>query len=376
MKMTKKLGFGCMRLPLLNENDQQSVDTEQLDKMVDLFLKEGFTYFDTAYMYHDFTSENFVRKSLVERHPRESFIFADKMPIMHLEKQEDVERIFNEQLKKCGVEYFDNYLIHNVCTAFIGPCTEYGCYEFVKKMKAEGKIRRMGFSFHDTPEMLEDYLKNHPDFDFIQLQINYLDWDNGSIQSRRCYDIARKYNLPVYVMEPVRGGALADVPARASEMFRKADPGMSDASWAIRFAASLEGVEMVLSGMSEMYQLEDNISFMKDFKPLTDKETEMVFEAGDIVTGAMAIPCTSCQYCVKGCPQELPIHRFFSLYNTEKRTESKLFSVQLLYYDSLITKYKKASRCIECGKCEEVCPQHINIIDMLKEVSKTFEIPH
>ena len=324
----RKLGFGCMRLPLAEAGNFKAVDIAEVERMVDTFLERGFTYFDTAYMYHDFHSECVVREALVERHPRSSFTLATKLPTMFLKSEGDQERIFAEQLSKCGVDYFDYYLLHNLNTANYRTVERFDSFAFAARMKAEGRIRHVGFSFHDSAEMLDEILAAHPETEFVQLQINYLDWDNPSIQSHRCYDVARRHGKPIVVMEPVKGGSLATVPPAAERLFRTVHPDLSPASWAIRYAASLDGVITVLSGMSSMAQLLDNTDYMHDFRPLDDADRQSV---------------------------------------------NHLFSIQQTYYDNLAQTHGRASECIGCRKCERSCPQHLPIVDDLKRVAATFE---
>ena len=369
----KKLGFGFMRLPLKDKQDNKSIDTEQLNRMVDTFLERGFTYFDTAYMYHGFESEIALRESLVKRHPREAFQVATKMPTMFLKEEADLERIFNEQLKKTGVEYFDYYLLHNLNANTIGTAENLDAFSFIMKKKKEGKIRKAGFSFHDNAAVLERILSKHPDVDFVQLQINYLDWKSESIQSGRCYDLAVKYGIPVIVMEPVKGGNLVQLPEEAENLLKGHNPGMSTASWAIRYAASPDNVMMVLSGMSDYDQLIDNTDYMAEFKPLSVDEQKVIDDVVGIMKKSVSIPCTACLYCIDSCPVKIPIPNYFTLYNDEKRAKPQMFSLQKLYYSNYIKENAKASDCIECRKCEASCPQHIKIADLLKEVVKTFE---
>lgn len=371
--MTKKLGFGCMRLPLLDKDDQASVDMEAFKKCVDTFLARGFVYFDTALPYHRFKSEEFVREALLKRHARNAFLLATKLLPRILKAEGDQERIFNEQLEKCGVEFFDYYLLHNIGVSAYQQAQQFDSFGFVQKKKREGKIGKVGISYHDTPELLDEVLTAHPELDFVQLQINYIDWDNPGIQSRRCYEVARKHNMPIIVMEPCKGGNLALVPPKAEQLMKSYNPAASIPSWAIRFAASLEGVIMVLSGMSTMEQVLDNCSYMADFKPLNEEEYRIISQVTDLINEDTAVPCTTCRYCVTACPRNIPIPDYFALYNSSKRAVTDNISSQFVYYLNLASTHGKASDCIGCRKCEEACPQHLKIAEFMKDVSATFD---
>lgn len=371
----KKLGFGFMRLPLLDTDDQKSINYEEVTQMVDLFMARGFTYFDTAWMYHDHASEKVLKAVLVDRYDRDAFTIATKMPMMFLKAKEDQETIFLEQQRKCGVNFFDYYLLHNLNTENYEVAKKFDSFGFIQKKKEEGAIGQIGFSFHDGAELLDVILSEHPEVDFVQLQINYLDWDNEGIQSGRCYEVARKHNKPIIVMEPIKGGTLATVPQEVENLYKTCRPDLSIASWAVRFAAGLEGVMVVLSGMSRLPQLTDNISYMDNFEPLSSRELETLAQAKDAINSTIAIPCTSCLYCVEDCPQHIAIPNYFALYNAQQidTNKSKSWSVQRVYYTNLLKKYGKASDCIECGQCETQCPQHIEIIESLKLVASEFE---
>lgn len=360
----KKLGFGFMRLPLLDANDPTSFDEQQICKMADAFLAAGFTYFDTAYMYHNGKSEEMLRKAVVERYPREQFFVADKLPTMFLKEPEDVPRIFQEQLDRTGLQYFDNYLLHCLDVDNYAIAERLDCFSFCLEQKRLGKIRHFGFSFHDTPELLDEILTAHPEVEFVQLQINYLDWESEKVQSRRCYETAVRHGKDVIIMEPVKGGKLVHVPEEAKARFKAAEPELSVPSWAIRFAASLPATVMVLSGMSSFEQLSDNTGYMQDFKPLTADETKLCLEIGELIAHQDDIACTACHYCTEGCPMGIAIPEYFALLN--RKADGAEYTAQ-------IVESGKASDCIECGQCEEHCPQHLPIMALLKKVAAAYE---
>ena len=369
----KKFGYGCMRLPILDKGNPASFDYELINKLFDTYLEKGFTFFDTAYTYHGYHAEEAVCKALVERHPRDSFQLGTKLPLRDFKDSDDMERIFDEQLTNCGVDFFDYYLLHNMGSNVFSKCEKYGAFDFVAKKKAEGKIKVVGMSFHDTPELLDEILSKYAEkIDFVQLQINYIDWEQPNVQSRRCLEIANKYNKPVSVMEPCKGGTLVNVPKEAEKLMKDYNPNASAASWAIRYAASQKGVFRVLSGMNTIEQVEDNTSFMADFKPLNEEEIAIIEKVTKIINDNTAIRCTACEYCTHGCPKNIAIPKYFALYNSIMRTTGS-FSSQMVYYNNIAINHGKASECIGCKQCEGACPQHLPITTYLKDVAEKFE---
>ena len=371
----KKLGFGLMRMPLLDKANPADVDVEQVKAMIDRFLEKGFTYFDTAWMYNGFASEGVAKKALVDRYPRDSFTLATKLHSGFFNCLEDRDKVFNAQLEKTGAGYFDYYLLHGIEAASLPKYEQFDCFNWLLDKKAGGLVKHAGFSFHDSAELLDQILTKHPEMEFVQLQINYLDWESRWVQSRECYEVAARHGKPVIVMEPVKGGTLARVPEEAEKLFRDHDPGMSVSSWAIRFAASLDNVMVVLSGMSSIQQMEDNLSYMTDFVPLTEEEKALCHRTAAIINGQIAVPCTGCSYCTEGCPKKIAIPQYFSLYNEDMREhlEEKGWTINFTNYDTLAQKFGRARDCIACGQCEGVCPQHLPIIEQLKAVSAHFD---
>lgn len=368
----KKLGFGLMRLPLTDANDKGSIDIEALKEMVDTFMEQGFTYFDTAWMYCAFKSENAVKEALTDRYPRDRYTLTTKLHASYLKTKEDRDRIFEEQRQKTGVDYFDYYLIHAIDQELYSIYNEMDCFNWLIEKKKQGLVKHIGFSYHDSAEFLDQVLTEHPEMEFVQLQMNYLDWESAEVQSRKCYEVASKHGKPVIVMEPVKGGTLADVPAEVRESFAAYHPDLSVPSWAIRFVASLDNVAMVLSGMSNVEQLMDNISYMKEFVPMNAEETELVHRAAEMIKDSIAIPCTGCSYCTEGCPMQIAIPDLFRVYNKSKRGE--ITDVEANEeYRQLTESGGKARECLACGQCQVACPQHLEIINYLKDVAKCME---
>ena len=354
-EIKKNFGFGCMRLPMNGEK----IDEGTFCAMIDKFIRAGFNYFDTARPYHKGFSEKVLKTCLADRYPRDAFVLADKLSVTCFEKESDIRDLVEDQLKTCGVEYFDFYLMHALSAERHSQFTASNAYKVVAQLKAEGKLRHVGFSFHDSADVLDQILTEHPELEFVQLQFNYVDYNDPKVQSRLCYEVCRKHGKPVMVMEPVRGGSLVNLPTEALELL----PGGSPASYAIRYAAGFEDIIMVLSGMSNMEQMEDNISYMADFVPLSEKEHEIIDKVRTLYQAQHKIPCTACRYCVDGCPAGIPIPEIFALQNAKLGGES---------YD--VAAYGKfpatVTDCVDCGQCENICPQTLHIRDLLREVDK------
>ena len=361
----KNFGFGCMRLPMQGEE----MDKEQFCRMIDLFLSEGFCYFDTAHGYLQGKSELAIRECLAARYPRERYILTDKLTAPYFKKKEDIRPFFESQLAACGVEYFDFYLMHAQSKDIFEHFKRCQAYEEAFALKEEGKIKHFGISFHDKAEVLEQILKEYPQIEVVQIQFNYVDYEDPAVQSRRCYEVCRKYGKPVIVMEPVKGGNLVNLPEEAKKILEDLHGG-SPASYAIRFAAGFEGIMMVLSGMSNLEQMQDNLSYMKDFVPLSEKEMDAIRGVRKVFASMQLIPCTACRYCTDGCPKKISIPDLFACMNAKKIYHDWNAS----FYYGLHTKNGgKASDCIGCGRCEKSCPQHLPIRKLLKDVTKEFE---
>lgn len=367
---TPKLGFGCMRLPLTNPEDQKSIDIEQFKKMVDTFMEAGGTYFDTAFVYHEGASEQALKEALVSRYPRESYTVATKCLAWACASAEEAKACLDTSLERMGLDYVDFYLLHNVGGARTAKFDEYGMWEWAQQMKAEGKIKYVGFSIHDGAETLDKLLTDHPEMEFVQLQVNYLDWDDPVVESKNCMEVAKKHGVPVTIMEPARGGRLVDLPARGKEVLKAQDPDKSLASWAYRFCYNLPNVITVLAGMSTPEQVEENVREWKENEPFSVDEQKALEEALEALKSAGTIPCTNCRYCVKDCPAQVKIPEIMSLLNLEIMTENREF-VKGLY--SWQTIGGTASQCAKCYACEDMCPQSINIVELLEDAAEKYE---
>lgn len=369
VKEMPKLGFGLMRLPRIDK-EKDIIDVEQTAEMANMFLDAGLKYFDTAYVYNG--SEEAARKAITSRHPRDSYYITSKLNVNAAKSEEEAKNEVNVSLEREGVDYIDFYLLHAISDSNYTKYDEWNLWDYVKQLKEEGKIRHYGFSFHGTPEVLDKLLKEHEDVDFVQLQINYADWNNPTVQSKGVYEVARKHNKPIVVMEPIKGGTLANPPKPVAELLKKANPDASFASWAVRFVASLPGIMVVLSGMSNVEQMQDNLSYMKDFKPLSEDEQKVIEEAMRILESIEQIPCTACHYCTGGCPKKIQIPDIFTAMNRYMIYED-LAGAKARYNGATKEPHAKASECVKCGQCERQCPQHIHIREWLDKVAKTLE---
>ena len=366
--------MGMMRLPLMDENDQTSVDYEQVNKMVDTYMDAGFNHFDTAFIYHEGVGEMAFRESVVKRYPRESFKIATKLPLFVITEESQLEPIFAQQLENCGVDYFDYYMLHNVSGFTETAWKNVDLYSFIQKKKEEGFIKHIGISTHGNAEFLEEILFDHPELEFVLLQINYLDWEDEGIESRKCFEVAKKYGKQVMIMEPYKGGFLADVPEEAEKLMKDYNPDKSVVSWAMRFVANLDAC-VVLTGASDLEQLENNIQEFKNADPLNDDEIKLLEDVSEIINSNITVDCTKCRYCVDACSEDIDIAKIFDLYNKHmmlgRDDWSQPGNAYLNY--SKLPDVGIASDCIECELCIEECPQQINIPEVLKDVAKTFE---
>lgn len=363
-----KLGFGLMRLP---EKDGK-IDYDHVCKMVDAYMNTGMNYFDTAYVYHGGNSERMVKEAIVKRYDRDKFTVASKLPAWEIRSMEDRDRVFNEQLERTGLEYFDYYLLHSLEDGHNYEVYEkFDCFNWGINKREEGKIKHLGFSFHGTPELLETVLDKHPEIEFVQIQLNYADWDNKVVHSGKLYDILLKRNIPMIIMEPVKGGTLASMAPELEAMFKEANPDASIASWALRFVGSLPGVVTILSGMSNMEQIEDNLKTFTDFKALDENEKRVIDAVVTKMLDLPLIPCTGCRYCCDGCPAKISIPDIFNAVNTLRKFPGD--NRPRFFYNGLINRSGKASDCLSCGQCERVCPQHLPIIDLMKEASEILD---
>lgn len=361
----KNFGFGCMRLPMVDGE----VDQAQFNRMVDTFLSKGFTYFDTAHGYLGGKSEIAVREGLVKRYHRDAYQLTDKLTENFFQSEADIRPFFQKQLEATGVDYFDYYLMHALTVDHYKKFMSCNAFEVAKQLKAEGKVRCLGISFHDKPALLEQILTEHPEVEVVQIQFNYADYDDPSIESGAVYEVCRRFGKPVIVMEPVKGGGLVDLPEEGKSIL-DALQGGSAASYAIRYAASFDSVFMVLSGMSSYEQMEDNLGYMKEFQPLTESEFAAVEQVREILKRQDTIPCTACRYCTDGCPKHILIPDLFACMNA--KTQYKDWNSDF-YYGVHTTGHGKAGDCIGCGQCERSCPQHLPIAEELKRVSQAFE---
>lgn len=348
-----KLGFGLMRLPL---SEDKNIDMEHFKSMVDAFIKNGGTYFDTAYPYHNQKSEGAFKLAVADRYPRNSYTIANKMPMFFVKEKDDLSKFFSEQIQRCGVEYFDYYLLHCLDKDNYAMAEKTDAFQFILNKKKEGKVKKIGFSFHDNAELLDKILTEHPETEFVQLQINYLDWEDNEIQSKLCYEVARKHKKDIIIMEPIKGGSLVNIPDNALQKLGSLSP----VDFAFNFTASLEGVIFILSGMSNDEQMSKNISLFKNLKPFDKAQFDLSLEIAQIIRKSLEIPCTSCQYCVSVCKAKIEIPKIFQMHNKKDYTDYKALE-------------NNAADCLKCGECEKLCPQHIEIRNILEKIAKKFE---
>lgn len=368
----KKLGFGLMRLPVIDGN-MEHIDQEQVCKMVDLFLERGFTYFDTAWAYHNGKSEEAVKEALVKRHPRESFLLASKLPTFAITAQEQVQQMFEQSLERSGAGYFDYYLLHNL-NEFIydGIVAECGMFDAMKEWKKAGKIRHIGFSFHDNAETLDRILTEHPEVEFVQICVNYLDWNHETVQARKCYEVIRKHGKPVIVMEAVKGGTLASLPADAEALLKAKNPSLSPVDWSLRYGASLDGVLVALSGMSSLEQVEQNTRCMEQFQPLDKEEQAVLEQVAALMDGKMKYSLKNAEQFTNVCPKGIPVASYIQYYNEATQEVNVAFSSELNYYKLLKQRTVPASECDCCGKCAGLCPD-TDVPSALQEAAEFFE---
>ncbi len=364
----KKLGYGLMRLPHIDGSED--LDVERVKGLVDVFLERGFTYFDTAYAYQG--SENAFKEAVVKRYPREAYSLTNKIPMRMINEEHELQEYFDQMLERSGVDYFNYTWLHALGPQSYDKVKDLHAFEFLQQKKDEGKTLHIGFSYHGPADVLDKYLTEYPEVEAVQLQINYLDWNDPEVQSKLCYEVACKHNKPVIIMEPVKGGTLANVPDNAKKVLEELAPGMSYASSAIRFAASLDNVMMVLSGMSDEAQVDDNTGYMMDFKPFNQEEMETLIKLGDEIRTSIAIPCTACHYCTPGCPMNIAIPEYFSIYNDYARFNN-LTGRQKHKFQDVSEGHGLPSECIKCGNCEVACPQNLTIRDYLEQVAEEIE---
>lgn len=372
MTFKEKFGFGCMRLPLTDKDNTESIDQELFNEMVDIYMEKGFNYFDTSYAYHNGLSEVAIRKAVVERYPRESFKICDKMPTWELKSEDDNDRFVSEMLERLGIDYFDVFFIHNINVPWYKLAENANSFEYLKKMKENGIAKKIGFSFHDSPELLKKVLDKYGHLlDIVQLELNYLDWEDPAIESHKCYDICVEHGLDVYVMEPLKGGIIVNQPEDINEEFQQFNPDKSIASIAMRFCASLEHVKMVLTGMNKMNDLIDNCDTFENFEVLSDEESEFLKRMAEKLNSELAVPCSECEYCIDACPEEIPIPEYFTLYNLSKsRRQAGMYKN---YFEKLVHEEVPADKCTYCRTCLDYCPQHINIPEELEKLCEHFQ---